>query len=424
MPVTCISVLYLGMQTNSKPLSQSIFNIPVLVASLGYFVDIYDLQLFNIVGKQSLEQGLKLSAAEIAKYDYQLFLWQMGGMLLGGIVFGILGDKLGRKSVLFSSILIYSMANIANAFVTDIHQYEFVRLIAGFGLSGELGAAITLISEIIDKEKRGWGTMIIVSAGALGAVAGNLIAKSTGWQTSYIIGGILGLMLLVFRVSTFESGMFDKLKSDKVQKGNFFMLFTNKSIFIKYICCILVGLPIWFVIGILVKFCGKFAEHLHVPGTISVGDAIMYSYIGLSVGDMLSGWLSQIWRSRRKVVFTYLILTFALMVIYLYASGISVNAFYFLTFVLGLATGFWALFVSIASEQFGTNIRATVTTTVPNFVRGAVIPITLSFNALLANYDIQMATWIVGGVCLLLSAISTWILKETFAKDLDYYEVN
>ncbi|MFZ1423198.1 MAG: MFS transporter [Saprospiraceae bacterium] len=412
------------MNAEQKPLSKSIFSIPVLVAALGYFVDIYDLQLFNIVGKESLEKGLKLAPEAIAQYDYQLFLWQMGGMLLGGIVFGILGDKLGRKSVLFSSILIYSLANIANAFVTDIHQYQIVRLIAGFGLSGELGAAITLISEIIDKERRGWGTMIVVSAGALGAVAGNLIAKQTDWQVSYIVGGILGLVLLAFRVGTFESGMFDRLKTKAIQKGNFFMLFRERSTFIKYMCCIMVGLPVWFVIGILVKFSGKYAMYLGIEGPISTGDAIMYSYIGLSIGDLASGWLSQVWRSRRKVVFTYLIFTCILTVIYLYARGISVTAFYFLSFGLGFATGFWALFVSIASEQFGTNIRATVTTTVPNFVRGAVIPITLSFNYLLNLYEIQTATWIVGGVCLFLSGISTYILKETFAKDLDYYETS
>ncbi|MBK8485771.1 MAG: MFS transporter [Saprospiraceae bacterium] len=412
------------MNAEQKPLSKSIFSIPVLVAALGYFVDIYDLQLFNIVGKESLEKGLKLAPEAIAQYDYQLFLWQMGGMLLGGIVFGILGDKLGRKSVLFSSILIYSLANIANAFVTDIHQYQIVRLIAGFGLSGELGAAITLISEIIDKERRGWGTMIVVSAGALGAVAGNLIAKQTDWQVSYIVGGVLGLVLLAFRVGTFESGMFDRLKTKAIQKGNFFMLFRERSTFIKYMCCIMVGLPVWFVIGILVKFSGKYAMYLGIEGPISTGDAIMYSYIGLSIGDLASGWLSQVWRSRRKVVFTYLIFTCILTVIYLYARGISVTAFYFLSFGLGFATGFWALFVSIASEQFGTNIRATVTTTVPNFVRGAVIPITLSFNYLLNLYEIQTATWIVGGVCLFLSGISTYILKETFAKDLDYYETS
>jgi MFS family permease len=408
------------MQT--KPLSNSILSIPVLVASLGYFVDIYDLQLFNIIGRESLVNGLKLSPEEVDKYDYLLFLWQMGGMLLGGIVFGVLGDKLGRRSILFSSILIYSLANIANAFVTDVYQYQAVRLIAGFGLSGELGAAITLVSEIMDKEKRGWGTMVIVSAGALGAVAGNLIAKQTEWQTSYIIGGVLGLLLLAFRMGTFESGMFDKLKGDKVSKGNFFMLFKRRPIFLKYMACIMVGLPVWFVIGILVKFAAKYAAVLNMTETISVGDAIMYSYIGLSVGDLLSGWLSKVWRSRRKVVFLYLLFTMILMFVYIYANGISATVFYILTFLLGTVTGFWALFVSIASEQFGTNIRATVTTTVPNFVRGAVIPITLSFNYFLHLYEIRTATIIVGTVCVVLSALSTWYLKETFAKDLDYYE--
>lgn len=207
---------------SKSKLRSILFNIPVLVAALGYFVDIYDLQLFNIIGKESLEKGLGLSPEDVIRYDYILFLWQMGGMLLGGVVFGILGDKIGRKSILFSSILIYSLANIANAYVTDIHQYQFVRLIAGFGLSGELGAAITLISEIIDKENRGWGTMIVVSAGALGAVAGNLVAKQWDWQISYIVGGVLGLVLLVFRIGTFESGLFEKLRDEKyIKKGNF-----------------------------------------------------------------------------------------------------------------------------------------------------------------------------------------------------------
>lgn len=412
------------MQTKQEPQSSNIFSIPVLVASLGYFVDIYDLQLFNIIGKESLEKGLKLSATEVARYDYILFMWQMGGMLLGGIVFGILGDRLGRKSVLFSSILIYSIANIANAFVVNVEQYQLVRLIAGFGLSGELGAAITLISEIIDRERRGWGTMIIVSAGALGAVAGNLIAKQTEWQMSYIIGGVLGLVLLAFRVGTFESGMFDKLKTSTVQKGNFFMLFKSRTIFLKYLACILVGLPIWFAIGILVKFADKYAVFLNIQDKISIGDAIMYAYIGLSVGDLASGWMSQVWRSRKKVVYSYLIFTILLMAIYLYASGINLIVFYFLTFALGFASGFWALFVSMAAEQFGTNIRATVTTTVPNFVRGAVIPITLSFNYLLQHYGLAYASWMVGGVCILLSGISTWSLRETFAKDLDYYETS
>jgi MFS family permease len=401
-----------------------IFSMPVIVAALGYFVDIYDLQLFNLIGKESLVDGLHLPESVVKILDKELFLWQMGGMLLGGLVFGIAGDKLGRKSVLFSSILIYSLANIANAFVVDINQYKAIRLIAGFGLSGELGAAITLISEIIDKEKRGWGTMVVVSAGALGAVFGNITHKFANWQYCYIIGGVLGLLLLLLRVGTFESGMFAKLKESHVSKGNFLMLFKEKNIFKKYIASILVGLPVWFVIGVCIKFCDQYWVNLHIAGEINKGDVIMYSYIGLSVGDVISGWLSQTWRSRRKVVFTYLGLSAILILIYLKAVGMSGTMFYTMAFALGFATGFWALFVSMAAEQFGTNIRATVTTTAPNFVRGAVIPITMAFVYFQEKYNLEIASIIVGGACILLSAISTWYLKETFAKDLEYYEVS
>ncbi len=410
------------LQANNS-LKSKLWSMPVIVAALGYFVDIYDLQLFNLVGKASLEQGLHLSPELVKLYDSQLFLWQMFGMLLGGLVFGIAGDKLGRKSVLFTSILIYSLANIANAFVTDINQYKAIRLIAGFGLSGELGAAITLISEIIDKEKRGWGTMIVVSAGALGAVLGNLVSKFTPWNVSYLIGGGLGMLLLFLRVGTFESGMFAKLKSSAVQKGNFLQLFSNKEIFSKYIASILVGLPVWFVVGICVKFSDQFWTALNPAAqAINKGDVIMYSYIGLSIGDVVSGWLSQTWRSRKKVVFAYLALCAILIIVYVNATGMSSNMFYMFAFALGFATGFWALFVSMAAEQFGTNIRATVTTTAPNFVRGAVIPITAAFKYVQESQGIAIAAYVVGGVCILLSGISTMYLKETFAKDLEYYE--
>jgi MFS transporter, putative metabolite:H+ symporter len=411
------------MELHKAPIHKQIFSLPVLVAALGYFVDIYDLQLFNLIGKKSLIQGLGLSEAVAADlYDNSLFLWQMGGMLIGGLVFGILGDKVGRKAILFSSILIYSLANIANAYVTSIEQYKVIRLIAGFGLSGELGAAITLVSEILHKEVRGWGTMIIVSAGALGAVVGNLVSKVATWQYCYIIGGVLGLALLLLRVGTFESGMFNQMKNSKVKKGQLSILFKDAALLKKYIACILIGLPVWFVVGICIKFCAKFYAHLNIPGTVQVGDAVMYSYIGLSVGDLASGYLSQVWRSRRKVVFVYLLLALLLIIFYTNLQGISTGWFYFLTFGLGFSTGFWALFVSIAAEQFGTNIRSTVTTSVPNFVRGAVIPITASFTYCSTQYGISAASLIVGGTCLLLSALSTWYLKETFAKDLEYVE--
>lgn len=404
--------------------------ITVLVASLGYFVDIYDLQLFNVVSKSSL-QGIGISdPALIDTYDYSLFLWQMGGMLAGGLLWGILGDKRGRKSILFGSILLYSLANLANAFVVNIEQYSAIRFLAGLGLAGELGAAITLVSEVMHREKRGYGTMAIVTMGALGAVAAALISKNQfqfwglmPWQVAYIIGGVLGLGLLALRFGTFESNMFHETKSADVEKGNFFMLFQNKERFIKYLACIVVGLPVWYCIGILIKFSEKFAGIGGVVGDpVKVGFAIMYAYLGLSAGDLLSGLFSQYFRSRKKVVFGYLIASAALCAYYLSATSISSTTFYWLCFLIGCGTGYWALFVSMATENFGTNIRATVSITVPNFVRGAVVPMTLSYKYLEHAHGSVWAAYVVGAVCLGLALLSLLAIPETFAKDLNYHE--
>jgi MFS transporter, putative metabolite:H+ symporter len=400
------------------------FNATVIVAALGYFVDIYDLQLFNIVSKASLKGIGITDQALIDKYDYVLFNWQMTGMLIGGLIWGILGDKLGRKSVLFGSIALYSLANIANGFVTTIEQYEIVRLLAGLGLAGELGAAITLVSEIMTKENRGYGTMIIVATGALGAVLANLVSRTFDWQVSYFVGGGLGLLLLLLRVGTFESGMFDRMQKVDVPKGNFFMLFTTWERFYKYMCCIFIGLPVWFCIGILIKFSEKFAAATGVGGNVKVGNAIMFAYLGLSIGDLISGWLSQLLRSRKKVVVLFLMLSVALTFVFLFLRDLSPSLFYVLCFLVGAATGYWALFVTIASEQFGTNIRSTVTTTVPNFVRGAVVPITLSYKAMEASDGNVHAALVVGAVCIGLAFVGVLSIRETFGKDLDYVEAS
>lgn len=416
----------------SKQGTKNPFNLVVLVAALGYFVDIYDLQLFNVVSKTSI-RGIGVTDPEVVdRYDYLLFLWQMSGMLVGGLLWGILGDQKGRKSVLFGSILLYSLANVANAFVTNLDQYAFIRFVAGVGLAGELGAAITLVSEIMHREHRGYGTMLIVTMGALGAVAAALISNNPfhffglqPWQVAYLIGGGLGLLLLFLRVGTYESGMFDELKKNKeVKKGNFLMLFTHKGRLKKYIACILIGLPVWYCIGILIKFSEKFSDITGVAGEIKVGFAIMYAYIGLSVGDLLSGILSQVFRSRKKVIMGYLWGTVLLVAIFLFAKGLSVNSYYFLCFLLGCATGYWALFVTVASEQFGTNIRATVTTTVPNFVRGAVVPITLGFKSIELSSGSVYGAVVVGVICIGLAMVATLSVKETFSKDLDYLEVS
>ena len=402
----------------------------VLIAALGYFVDIFDIQLFNVIGKASLGvKGLNLSPQDVDYYyDYVLFNFQMGGMLLGGLVWGIMGDRLGRKSTLFGSILIYSLANFANGFVTDTTSYSILRFVAGFGLAGELGAAITLVSELMSKETRGIGTVVVVAMGALGAVAAAFVSKAVNvgdinWQTAYFIGGGFGLMLLLLRFQSFESGMFENLKNTEgVSKGNFFALFTSKERFVKYMWCILLGIPIWYTLGILIKFSPKIAEATHVQGKVSVADAVMYAYIGLSVGDLICGWMSQVFKSRKKIVIVYILACMGMSLTVLFMNSLTPSVFLMLCFFLGITSGYWGLFVTIASEQFGTNLRATVTTTAPNFVRGAVILITLAYKSIeKTNGTVNSALWI-GIACLGVALLAILNLEETFGKDLDYYE--
>ena len=342
------------------------FNIIVIVAALGYFVDIYDLVLFGIVRVQSLAD-IGIPKDQIKDAGVHLINMQMIGMLLGGIVWGILGDKRGRLSVLFSTILLYSVANIANGFVQTYQQYEWLRVIAGFGLAGELGIGITLVSEVMTKETRGWGTSIVSGVGIAGAVLAFTVAE-WGWREAYWAGGVLGLLLLGLRVYVHESGMFGKVKESKVKRGNFFSIFTTREKFFKYLYCILLGVPVWFVIGILVFFSKEFGEYLGITESINPGRAIMYHYMGASLGSLTTGFVSQWLKSRKKSILIALIALVFSIVGYFSSFGATSGLFYLIIFLLGLAQGYWAIFVTVASEQFGTNIRSTVTTTVPNFV--------------------------------------------------------
>lgn len=402
----------------SSTTNPKLLNAAVMVAALGYFVDIYDLLLFSIVRIPSLES---LGQNTL---DNGIFLinMQMAGMLIGGILWGVLGDKKGRLSVLFGSIFLYSLANIANGLVQSIEAYAAWRFVAGIGLAGELGAGITLVAEILPKEKRGLGTMIVASVGLLGAVFAGILAKFFDWRTCYFIGGGLGMALLLLRIGVSESGMFKQAQEKGISKGNFFALFNNRKRFVRYMRCIFTGLPTWFVVGVLVTFSPEFAKALGVEGTIIAGDAVMYAYIGLVVGDLVSGLLSQALKSRIKVMFTFLALSGIFTFIYLNAHGVSQSMIYILCFALGFSNGFWVIFVTIAAEQFGTNLRATVTTTVPNFVRGALVMITIMFETFKAQYGILMGAMIVGVICLSVAFLFLNGMKETFHEDLNYLE--
>jgi len=400
---------------------RQLLQIPVIVAALGYFVDIYDLLLFSIVRVPSLKY---LGVPEARLLDDGLFLinMQMAGMLVGGVLWGILGDKKGRLSVLFGSILLYSLANIANGLVTSVGQYAVFRFIAGVGLAGELGAGITLVAEILPKEIRGYGTSLVASVGVLGAVLAYFVADIFDWQVAYFIGGGLGILLLLMRVSVFESGIFKEVKEKPVARGNFMQLFSSAPQFFKYLRCILIGLPIWFVIGFLVSLSPEFGQALGIATPIVAGKAIMCAYIGLSIGDLSSGLFSQLMRSRKKVVLTFILLTSLLICIYLFVPITSAAWLYWVCAGLGFSIGYWALFVTIAAEQFGTNLRATVATTVPNFVRGSVNIITLLFLYFKTQFGIISSAALVGGITVTLALLALWKLEETFGKDLNFLE--
>jgi len=406
---------------DAKALSKNPFNVVVIVAALGYFVDIYDLILFGIVRVPSL-LAIGVTQDQLLVKGIYLLNIQMIGMLVGGIVWGIMGDKKGRLPVLFFTIALYSLANIANGFVQNMQQYAILRFIAGFGLAGELGIGITLVSEVMSKESRGYGTTIVSGLGIAGAVLGFLVADLFNWRMAYWVGGGLGLSLLLLRVSVFESGMFEHTKSKQVSRGNFLSLFTNRKRFIKYLYCILIGLPSWFIVGILVIQAPEFSKALNLKTEIMGSTAVMWHYVGISLGSFVIGLISQKLRSRKKALLFSLFSLILVCVWYFSANGYSANMFYLIVFVMGLAHGYWTVFITTASEQFGTNLRATVTTTVPNFVRAAIVPISMAVLFLKAKTDLLTAGIIVGSVCIGIAVFSTFMIDETFDKDLDYIE--
>jgi len=411
---------------NAPASTQNILNITVIVAALGYFVDVYDLILFLVIGKKSLAElypAWKDTPVLLEQFQHLLDL-QMLGMLIGGIAWGIIGDKKGRLAVLFGSIILYSLANFANAFVTDMTTYSVLRFVAGFGLAGELGAGICLVSEMMDKNRRGLGTMVVAAVGVMGAVAAAAVAQFISWQTSYIIGGVLGFGLLILRMGVFESEMFTIAHEKKIPQGNFFMMLNNYSRFRRLAQCILLGLPTWFVIGLLVARAPELAKTLGVQGKIEQSLCIMLAYAGLVFGDLASGSVSQLLKSRKKAFAVFYTLCCIMIAVYLNLQEVTSTTFYLAILLLGFSVGFWAIFVTNASEQFGINLRATSATSVPNFARGSLVPIAWLFKQTMGFTGGNMIAsffWVGAGI-MLISFITLYFVEDTFAKDLNYYE--
>ena len=409
----------------SSPKQASLFSLTVIVAALVYFVDIYDLLIFGIIRIPSLKD-LGLTAEQITTQGEWILKAQMAGLLLGGIFWGILGDKKGRAKILFGSILIYSAANICNGFVQNIPQYIIIRFLAGIGLAGELGAGITLVAESLPKEKRGLGTAIVAGFGVLGAAIAFFIKQEFHWRTCYFIGGGLGIVLLLLRIASLESGMYQEMSRTVSKKGAFFMLFNNRERFGKYLKSILIGLPTWLVIGILITFSSEFGKQFGIQEEIDPGKSIMYAYIGLAAGDISIGLISQWLKSRKKALYIFYVLTIISIILYftLQWNG-TASGMYALCFLLGFSIGFWAIFVTVGAEQFGTNLRATAATTIPNFVRGLLVLMLSLFEGIRSINHISYVNGaiITSIIVMTLSSIAVIPLPETFHKDLNYEEV-
>lgn len=410
------------MLETSTPNYKTLYSLPVIVAALGYFVDIYDLLLFGIVRLPSLK-SLGLSDQEVSVVGGRILSYQQAGLLIGGIIWGVLGDKKGRLSVLFGSIITYSLANIACGFVQDATLYTVLRFVAGVGLAGELGAGITLVAETLPKQLRGYGSSIVAGVGLWGAVAAYFTVQLFDWRPAYFVGGGMGLLLLLLRINVFESGMFSQLKEQKhVNKGDFFAFFTNKSRFFRYLQCIGIALPIWFAIGILATFSNEFGKALGIAEAIIPGRMIMFCYTGLALGDLTSGLISQYFQSRKKTVLLFMTLTLIAGLMFLFGGIKSASLLYFNGLFFGYTIGYWAMFMTIAAEQFGTNLRATAATTVPNMVRGTVILMVAGFQFFKPSLDVIWAGAVVGLICFVLAYVSLFTMKESFGKDLNYLE--
>ena len=410
------------MSKTAEIKSPGLLHIAVIVSALGFFVDVYDLLLFGIIRKPSLTD-LGLSPQQVLEQGEFIISVQMIGLLIGGILFGMLGDKKGRLSVLFGSILLYSIANILNGMVTNTTQYTILRFIAGVGLAGELGAGITLVNELLSKEKRGIASAMIASFGILGAVTAFVMKVLFDWRTCYYIGGALGLALLVLRLQVKESSMFKQIANTNVPRGNFLMFFSNRRRAVLYLRCIMIGIPAWYIIGVLVTFSDQFGKEFGIDG-VDPGKAIMYQYMAIAFGDLTAGLLSRYFKSRKKALYIFYGITALFLTLYfLLRGGGSAQSMYWLCAGLGFGTGFSVLYITMSAEQFGTNLRATAAVTIPNMVRGALPLILLLFKGMRGwTGSYVTGAWITGVILMLIAVVAAWGLEDSYGKSLDFLE--
>jgi MFS transporter, putative metabolite:H+ symporter len=402
-------------------ISNKAIALGIIVSALGFFVDLYDIMALAAIGENSL-RSIGIAEAAIKKELTYLQSMQMWGMLLGGFLWGIIGDKYGRLKVLFGSIILYSVFTLLNAFVTGINGYAACRFFAGLGLAGELGAGITLVSEQMRKEKRGLGPAIIAGFGVLGAIVAVIIGKNYDWKTVYIVGGTLGFGLLLLRLGVVESGLFTIARKSNIARGSFMVILKNKEHLKKFACILLVGMPGWFVNGVMMQLSNFISKSMGMNPLPDKGKVIIYFFIALSLGDVMGGVVSQWLKSRKKSIYIFLLLHLLMLVLFFTVAKNSVQLYYFIFAGLGLSVGFVIQLFTLAAEQFGTNIRTLVTSSGLNLVRGWVIPLAALFTWM--NEGLLIIEWKSAAViAFVVVAVSFWALsqlEETFDKDLAF----
>ncbi|HLO43325.1 MAG TPA: MFS transporter [Leadbetterella sp.] len=393
----------------------------IIASALGFFVDLYDIMILSVVRKPSL-LAMGVPEAELLSKGVWLINIQMVGMLLGGFIWGVIGDKMGRLSVLFGSIILYSTATFANAYAPNFEIYLLLRFLAGVGLAGELGAAITLVTEQMPQKFRGIGPAIIGGCGMLGAIFGAFIGGKYSWEFTYQLGGGLGFVLLILRLGVLESGLFNEMKGKTSNRGDLRLLFKNKDYIKKYISICVLGFPVWYVNGVVMTFTPEIAKAWGMNEIPSVSTVVIYYFIGLTFGDLTGGFVSQYFQSRKKAIRLYLSMYALAAVVFFVIGNTSTLIYNSLILFLGFCVGYSIVLLTLAAEQYGTNIRATVTTSSLNILRATVIPQTLLFEFLNPYIGTVNSAMVVGVIAILLAFWGLSNLEETFHKDLNYME--
>jgi len=396
--------------------------ITVLVAAMGYFVDVTDLWLFSNLRVASL-RDLGLSDDQVTDTGALLLNSQQIGLLVGSVIWGVMGDRRGRASVMFGSIFLYSVGNILNAFVTSVPQYVALRFITGVGLAGEIGAGITLVCEILPRDKRGIGTTFVTGLGVAGAILAALMGKYLSWRTAFFVGGCLGLGLFFLRVFTHDSGLFERMSEERaIKRGSIKQLVTTPDLLVRFLSCVASGMPIYLTFSIFAVFSPEIAPALGIKESVSISDVMLCVSVGLTLGDVLAGVISQLARRRKGPLIFLVLMNFVAAVTITMGLSRSSLGYLVLVFILGLTSGYWACLITTSAEQFGTNIRATVTTMVPNFVRATAIPITILFIQVKKYLSIQNTVLLVTFIVFSAAFWGLSRLRESFHADLDYYE--